>query len=92
MTSPAPSLEVTTQMVADNNEVDGWIARLMDCKHLGEAEVQKLCTKAREILMKEANVQPVKCPVTVRLLVPRATVQFSHCFRCAVTFTVNSTI
>jgi len=32
---------------------------------LSENEVQELCSKAREILMKEQNVQPVRCPVTV---------------------------
>ena len=74
-------MDVTTQMISDNHEMDGWISRLMECKHLTESEVrnwksglantetclqvQKLCSKAREILMKEANVQPVKCPVTV---------------------------
>jgi len=48
-----------------SDRVDGWIERLMDCKHLTEQEVNDLCNKAREILMKEQNVQPVKCPVTV---------------------------
>eukprot|EP00808_Paulinella_micropora_P015725 g80383.t1 len=45
--------------------VDGWIERLMENKQLSEAEVQELCTKAREVLIKEQNVQPVRCPVTV---------------------------
>jgi len=45
--------------------LDGWIERLMDCKHLTEQEVVELCNKAREILSKESNVQHVKCPVTV---------------------------
>lgn len=49
----------------EHGNLDGWIARLLECKHLTEAEVQELCTKARELLMGEQNVQPVKCPVTV---------------------------
>jgi len=32
---------------------------------LSENEVLALCDKAREILIEESNVQPVKCPVTV---------------------------
>jgi len=45
--------------------VDVWIERLMECKHLTESEVQELCVLAKDILSKETNVQPVKCPVTV---------------------------
>lgn len=29
------------------------------------SQVKNLCDKAREILIEESNVQPVKCPVTV---------------------------
>jgi serine/threonine-protein phosphatase 2A catalytic subunit len=46
-------------------KIDSWLEKLMVCKHLTEKEVQELCVKAREILSKEQNVQPVKCPVTV---------------------------
>ncbi|KAG1569207.1 hypothetical protein G6F50_006590 [Rhizopus delemar] len=46
-------------------DVDAWIAQLQDCKQLSENDIKKLCDKAREILMQESNVQPVKCPVTV---------------------------
>ncbi|KAK6819717.1 Serine/threonine-protein phosphatase PP2A catalytic subunit [Apiospora arundinis] len=45
--------------------LDGWIESLMSCKQLAEADVQRLCEKAREVLQDESNVQPVKCPVTV---------------------------
>ncbi|THX16280.1 serine/threonine-protein phosphatase PP2A catalytic subunit [Aureobasidium pullulans] len=45
--------------------LDGWIESLMACKQLSEADVQRLCEKAREVLQDESNVQPVKCPVTV---------------------------
>ena len=55
----------TAAAVADVGKLDGWIERLMQCKHLSEAEVSELCTKARDILGKEGNVQPVRCPVTV---------------------------
>ena len=55
----------TASAVSDVVRLDGWIERLMQCKHLSEAEVQELCGKAREILGKEGNVQPVRCPVTV---------------------------
>lgn len=50
---------------ADVNKVDGWIAQLMNCKHLTESDVQELCVKAREVLSLESNVQGVRCPVTV---------------------------
>jgi len=49
----------------DCAKIDGWIEKLMDCKHISEKEVEELCNKGKEILMKEQNVQPVKCPVTV---------------------------
>lgn len=32
-------------MSSGNDEVDGWIAQLMQCKPLSEAEVKKLCDK-----------------------------------------------
>ena len=37
----------------------------MDCKPLAEADVKQLCDMAREILVKESNVQAVSAPVTV---------------------------
>ena len=45
--------------------LDAQIAQLNDCKPLSENEVKALCDKARDILINESNVQPVKCPVTV---------------------------
>eukprot|EP00466_Bigelowiella_natans_P017543 jgi/Bigna1/75278/fgenesh1_pg.33_\ len=45
--------------------VDGWIAKLLKCQHLSESEVKDLVAKAREILEREDNVQPVRCPVTI---------------------------
>jgi hypothetical protein len=38
---------------------------LQECKALSEAQVKDLCDKAREALIEESNVQPIKCPVTV---------------------------
>ena len=53
------------QMATDYSQVDGWVEKLMECKHLTEPEVLQLCNVAKDILVKEQNVQPVKCPVTV---------------------------
>lgn len=39
--------------------LDGWIESLMACKQLSEPDVQRLCEKAREVLVEESNVQPV---------------------------------
>jgi len=49
----------------DYQDVEVWIAQLKQCKPLSEKDVESLCDKAREILIKESNVQPVSCPVTV---------------------------
>jgi len=49
----------------EHGKHDAWIEKLMKCEPLSEVEAQELCAKAKEILMKEQNVQPVKCPVTV---------------------------
>jgi len=46
-------------------DIDKLIAQLMECQHLSEPDVKSLFEKAREILIEETNVQPVKCPVTV---------------------------
>ncbi|KAM7277978.1 hypothetical protein ACFE04_005112 [Oxalis oulophora] len=48
-----------------NGNLDEEINQLMQCKPLSEQEVRVLCDKAKEILMDESNVQPVKCPVTI---------------------------
>ena len=47
-------------------DLDAQIDQLLQCKPLSEAEVKALCEKAQEIFVEESNVQPVKCPVTVR--------------------------
>ena len=48
-----------------NADLDRQIEHLMECKPLTEAEVRTLCDQARDIIVEEWNVQPVKCPVTV---------------------------
>ncbi|KAF3578178.1 hypothetical protein DY000_02028549 [Brassica cretica] len=45
--------------------LDEQISQLMQCKPLSEQQVRALCEKAKEILMDESNVQPVKSPVTI---------------------------
>jgi len=45
--------------------LDRWISQLMERKKLSEQQVKSLCTKAKEILSEESNVQMVQCPVTV---------------------------
>lgn len=47
------------------NVLDKQIDVLLDFKPIAEHEVKALCDKAKEILMKESNVQPVRCPVTI---------------------------
>ena len=57
-----PGLQNTSVSV---NDLDRFIATLMDCKPIQESEIRALCEKAREIFYNESNVQPVRCPVTV---------------------------
>jgi serine/threonine-protein phosphatase 2A catalytic subunit len=45
--------------------LDAWVEKLMGCNPLTENEVKQLVDKAREILVEESNVQPVRAPVTV---------------------------
>ena len=58
-----PALEGTS---TSYKELDAQIEQLLQCKPLSEADVRVLCAKAQEIFVEESNVQPVKCPVTVR--------------------------
>lgn len=41
------------------------IEQLLRCEPISEEQVKRLCIKAREILIEEANVQTVDSPVTV---------------------------
>lgn len=45
--------------------LDKQLEQLYECKTLSEVEMKALCDKAKEILMKESNVQPVRAPVIV---------------------------
>ncbi|CAK9177439.1 unnamed protein product [Ilex paraguariensis] len=58
---------MSVDLVASNTHgnLDEQISQLMQCKPLSEPEVRGLCEKAKEILMEESNVQPVKSPVTI---------------------------
>ncbi|CAN6453567.1 unnamed protein product [Victoria cruziana] len=58
---------MTVDLVSSNSHgnLDSQIVQLMQCKPLSEQEVRTLCDKAKEILMEESNVQPVKSPVTI---------------------------
>jgi len=47
------------------SELDRQIDQLRVCEYIKEAEVKVLCTKAREILVEECNVQRVDSPVTI---------------------------
>ena len=51
-----------------NIDVNGWIDQLKKCEFIKESEVKALCTKAKEILIEESNVQNVESPVTVSSL------------------------
>ncbi|KXN90375.1 Serine/threonine-protein phosphatase 6 catalytic subunit [Leucoagaricus sp. SymC.cos] len=44
---------------------DKWIAQLMECQHLSEADMKLLCDHVRSILLEESNIQPVSSPVTI---------------------------
>ena len=48
-----------------STDLDLWIEKLYSCKALTEAEVKLLCDRAKEVLLEESNVQPIRCPVTV---------------------------
>ena len=42
------------------------IEQLNRCEPISEEDVKRLCIKAREVLIEEANVQAVDAPVTVQ--------------------------
>lgn len=48
-----------------NSDLDRQIEQLRRCEIISESEVKSLCSKAREILLEESNVQRVDAPVTV---------------------------
>eukprot|EP00041_Stephanoeca_diplocostata_P009106 m.138969 g.138969 ORF g.138969 m.138969 type:complete len:266 (+) comp17604_c0_seq4:179-976(+) len=58
-------VEISDSSASSVSEVDRCIERAKECELLAEKQVKFLCDKAREIFLKESNVQPVSCPVTV---------------------------
>lgn len=46
-------------------DIDHYIETLNRCELIREEDVKNLCTKAKEILTKEPNVQRISAPVTV---------------------------
>lgn len=76
------------------------IEQLHRCEPISEEDVKKLCIKAREILIEEANVQTVDAPVTVRascfaasylgLITSRAGGSYGNACRYAATYTGSS--
>jgi hypothetical protein len=78
--------------MGDTSDLDRQIEQLKKCEIITENEVKALCSKAREILVEESNVQRVDAPVTVSklktLLFPLISLVL---FRCVVIFTGNST-
>jgi serine/threonine-protein phosphatase 4 catalytic subunit len=52
----------------DTSDLDKQIEQLRNCEIITEEQVIALCSKAREILIEESNVQRVDAPVTVRYL------------------------
>jgi hypothetical protein len=79
---------MSKQPTATNYDVDQWIEQLKKCEYIKEAEVKALCTRAKEILIEESNVQSVESPVTVSNSV---SLEFCVGFRSAVTFMDSST-
>jgi serine/threonine-protein phosphatase 4 catalytic subunit len=51
--------------MSDVSDLDRQIEQLRRCELIKENEVKALCSKAREILVEESNVQSVDSPVTV---------------------------
>lgn len=51
--------------MSDLSDLDRQLEQLRRCELIKENEVKTLCTKAREILVEESNVQCVDSPVTI---------------------------
>lgn len=54
-----------SKVTTTNHDVNQWIEQLKKCEYIKENEVKALCTRAKEILQEESNVQVVESPVTV---------------------------
>ena len=51
--------------MCDKSDLDAQIEQLKKCEIIKESDVKALCSKAREILAEESNVQTVDSPVTI---------------------------
>ena len=47
------------------SDVDQMLEQVKDCKCLPERAYRILCEKAKDILIEESNVQPVRAPVNI---------------------------
>lgn len=73
-----------------NSDLDRQIEQLRKCEIITESEVKSLCSKAREILLEESNVQRVDAPVTVKYnFIFHFFYLFFHFYRFVVIFTVS---
>eukprot|EP00658_Telonema_sp_P-2_P031640 TRINITY_DN23630_c0_g1_i1.p1 TRINITY_DN23630_c0_g1~~TRINITY_DN23630_c0_g1_i1.p1 ORF type:complete len:355 (+),score=73.06 TRINITY_DN23630_c0_g1_i1:204-1268(+) len=64
----SPRLDSPSPMEGSSSssaELDSWVDQLYQCKMLGEKQIGLLCMRAKEVFMQMANVQTVRCPVTV---------------------------
>ena len=80
LSNPTPSIHPSTVLGLFDINTHAWhppphlhsngagrqIEQLTRCEPISEEQVKRLCLKAREILVEEANVQVVDSPVTVR--------------------------
>lgn len=48
-----------------DDDINVYISQLYQCQHLNEKQTLFIIEKAKEILIKEENIQPVKAPVTI---------------------------
>ena len=60
------------------SDLDRQIEQLRRCEIIKEFEVKALCSKAREILVEESNVQRVDSPVTVSTILILRNTFLSH--------------
>jgi serine/threonine-protein phosphatase 2A catalytic subunit len=59
------NLKMTDMNFNDYQYLDEQIKQLLECKPLPEDRIKALCEVAKEILVSESNVQPVRTPVTI---------------------------
>ncbi|KAL7068434.1 putative serine/threonine protein phosphatase [Cryptosporidium serpentis] len=67
LNSTEPTINGFTLDLKENEsfDIDICIEKLLACKPLSSKNIKLLCSKLKEILINEANVQIVKCPVTI---------------------------